>query len=203
MSITSINTLKASGSSPDAIRLPLRFNPDALREDLERVPKDRWIRHFVPDNYEGDWSGVALRGPANVTHPIQELFANPGTEAWENTGLYNECPYFAEVMSEFQCELLSVRLLRLGPGSIIKEHVDHSLSLEDGEARLHVPVQTNTDIEFWLNNKLIPLKAGETWCLNVNLPHRVVNNSAEYRVHLVIDCEVNDWLMSQVGVRID
>jgi hypothetical protein len=106
-------------------------------------------------------------------------------------------------MSAFQCELLSVRLLRLGPGSIIKEHVDHSLSLEDGEARLHVPVQTNTDIEFWLNNKLIPLKAGETWCLNVNLPHRVVNNSAEYRVHLVIDCEVNDWLMSQVGVRID
>jgi hypothetical protein len=187
--------------SADAIRLPLRFDPQALRADLERIADERWIRHFVTDNYEGDWSGVALRGPANVTHPIQELFANPGTEAWENTSLYDECPYFAEVMSAFQCDLLSVRLLRLGPGSIIKEHVDHSLSLEDAEVRLHVPVQTNADIKFWVNDKLIPLRPGETWYLNVNRPHRVENNSNEYRVHLVLDCAINSWMREQVGIE--
>jgi len=192
-------TEQTTVNDADAIQLPLRFDPSALQTDLARIPEDRWIRHFVTDNYEGDWSGVALRGPANVTHPIQELFANPGTEAWANTSLYDECPYFAEVMSAFQCNLLSVRLLRLGPGSIIREHVDHSLSLEDAEARLHVPVQTNVDIKFWLNDKLVPLQAGETWYLNVNRPHRVENNSDENRVHLVLDCEINAWLMEQVG----
>ena len=54
----------------------------SLREDLERIPADRWIAHFVKENYDGDWSGAALRGPADVTHPIQQLFANPGTENW-------------------------------------------------------------------------------------------------------------------------
>ena len=158
--------------------------------------------HFVTDNYEGDWSGAALRGPANVTHPIQELFANPGTEDWANTSLYDECPYFAEVMSRFRCNLLSVRLLRLGPSSIIKEHVDHSLSLEDAELRLHVPVQTSADIKFWLNDKLIPLQAGETWYLNVNRPHRVENNGDQYRVHLVLDCEINPWLKKLAGIAV-
>ena len=202
MSIQSHQSLPASVVDADTIQLPLRFDPASLREDLAHVPEERWIRHFVKDNYEGDWSGVALRGPAGATHPIIQLSANPGTEAWENTDLYETCPYFAEVMTAFQCPLLSVRLLRLGPGSVIKEHVDHSLSLEDGEARLHVPVQTNADIKFWLNDKLVPLKVGETWYLNVNLPHRVENNSAEYRVHLVIDCEVNAWLMEQVVTRV-
>jgi hypothetical protein len=201
MSTTNDQSLQAPGRGADAIPLALRFDPSALSRDLARIPNERWILHFVTDNYEGDWSGVALRGPANVTHPIQELFANPGTEAWENTSLYHECPYFAEVMSAFKCNLLSVRLLRLGPGSIIKEHVDHSLSLEDAEVRLHVPVQTNADIKFWLNGNLIPLQAGETWYLNVNRPHRVENNSEEYRVHLVLDCEINSWLMDQLGIR--
>jgi hypothetical protein len=192
--------MQSPGRYSDAIRLPLRFDSGALLEDLDRVPKDRWIGHFVKENYAGDWSGVALRGPANATHPIQELFANPGTEAWANTSLYDECPYFAKVMAAFQCKLLSVRLLRLGPGAVIKEHVDHSLSFEDTEVRLHVPVQTNADILFWLNGDLISLRAGETWYLNVNQPHRLENNSSEYRVHLVLDCEINPWLKQQAGI---
>ena len=102
-------------------------------------------------------------------------------------------------MSTFQCNLLSVRLLRLVSGEFIKEHVDHSLAIEDGEVRLHVPVQTNAAIQFWLNGKLIPLHAGDTWYLNVNLPNRVENNSSETRVHLVLDCEVNAWLIEQMG----
>jgi len=35
---------------------------------------------------------------------------------------------------------------------------------------------------------------GEAWYLNFDLVHRVENNGAEERVHLVIDCVVNDWL---------
>lgn len=192
--------MQAAAKDTDAIRLRLRFDPDALRQDLARIADDRWIEHFVKDNYEGDWSGVALRGPAKVTHPIQQLFANPGTTEWANTDLHRACPYFAEVMSAFQCDLLSVRLLRLAPGSIIREHVDHSLSFDDGEVRIHVPVATNDRISFWLNNRVVPLGAGETWYLNVNLPHRVENASDEYRVHLVLDCVVNDWLKQQAGI---
>jgi len=43
----------------DAIKLRLHFDPIALQQDLDRIADDRWIEHFVKDNYEGDWSGVA------------------------------------------------------------------------------------------------------------------------------------------------
>lgn len=59
-------------------------------------------------------------------------------------------------------------------------------------------MQTSADIRFWLDGELIPLRTGETWYLNVNRPHRVENNGNEYRVHLVLDCVINEWLREQV-----
>ena len=35
---------------------------------------------------------------------------------------------------------------------------------------------------------------GECWYVNVNLKHWVENQSATDRIHLVIDCVVDDWL---------
>ena len=179
-----------------SLQLPLYFDAEALAADLTRVEADEWISHFNTGNYSGDWSGVALRGPAGATHPIQSLFATPGTKDWEDAELLQSCDYFRQVLSRFECPLQSVRLLRLGPGAMIKKHVDHSLSLEDGEVRLHIPVRTSPDVEFYLDGARLGLEVGQTWYLNVNLPHRVTNGGTEYRVHMVLDCEVNDWLRS-------
>lgn len=178
----------------ESLRLPLDFDPQALRVDLGRIPPDRWIPHFNTSGYEGEWSGVALRGPADATHPILSLVSHPGIKEWKNADLLEACPYFTQVLSRFECPLLSVRLLSLAPGAVIKEHTDHSLSLEDEELRLHVPIVTSPQVEFMLNGIRVHLDAGETWYLNVNLPHSVSNKGSDPRVHLVADCVVNDWL---------
>ena len=68
------------------------------------------------------------------------------------------------------------------------------LAFEKGEARLHFPVITNPDIEFYCENERIFLQEGECWYLNANLPHRVSNPSNNDRIHLVVDCTVSDWL---------
>ena len=178
----------------ESLRLALDFDPCELQTDLARIPSDRWIAHFNKRDYEGDWSAVGLRGPAGATHPVQAIFATPGIKDWANTDLLDICPYFAEVLSRFECPLQSVRLLRLAPNAVIKQHTDHSLSLEDGELRMHVPVQTNSGVEFILNDKRLTLQEGETWYLNVNLPHSLVNRGSAHRVHLIADCTVNAWL---------
>jgi hypothetical protein len=88
--------------------------------------------------------------------------------------------------------------MRLRAHSEIKQHSDHELSLEDGEARLHIPIVTNDDVRFFLDEELIPMREGECWYLNLTLPHRVTNASSEDRIHLVIDCVVNDWLRNEL-----
>ena len=66
---------------------------------------------------------------------------------------------------------------------------------QDGVGRVHIPVITNPEVEFFLQGELIDMRPGEAWYLNFNLPHRVENRSSEARVHLVVDCIVNDWFL--------
>src|SRR5262249_11699756 len=53
---------------------------------------------------------------------------------------------------------------------------------------------TDADVAFFVDGGRVPMEAGECWYLNVNLPHRVDNRSQTDRIHLVIDCVVDDWL---------
>jgi hypothetical protein len=108
-------------------------------------------------------------------------------------------PYFREVLASFRCPLKSVRLLKLGPGASIREHRDYDLGLDDGEARVHVPVAPNPSVEFLLDGRRVVMNVGEAWHLELNRRHSVRNRGASARVHLVIDCVADDWFRSQLS----
>jgi hypothetical protein len=150
------------------------------------------VPHFNDRIYEGEWSGVALR---SVGGRPATLYPDPtATGAFADTELLGRCPYYREMLESFRCPTTAVRLLRLKAGSNIREHRDYKLGYEDGEVRLHVPIVTSPDVTFYLDGRPVPMQVGECWYVNVNLPHRVDNRSRTDRIHLVIDCVVNDWL---------
>ena len=84
--------------------------------------------------------------------------------------------------------------MKLHAGAEIREHRDHDLCFEDGEVRFHVPVVSSPDVYFYLDGERVVMDEGECWYLNLSLPHRVLNQGATDRVHLVIDCKVNAWV---------
>lgn len=178
----------------DRVKLPLYFKPEKLLENLARLQNTQWTEHFVKQNYEGDWSAIPLRSPIGETHPIRMIYSDPACREFVDTPFLKICPYFQEVLSAFQCRLGAVRLMKLAPNSVIKEHADFDLSFEDGMIRLHIPVKTNPGVEFYLNGERVLMEAGECWYLRLSDPHRAVNNSPENRVHLVIDAVVNNWV---------
>ena len=90
---------------------------------------------------------------------------------------------------------LRSRLLRLGTQARIREHTDFNLGYEDDEIRVHIPVATNPQVEFYLNGSRVQMNAGECWYLNFNLPHRLYNGGTTGPAcTLVIDCSVNAWV---------
>jgi hypothetical protein len=180
---------------PDRLQLPLSFDPVRLRRDLEVLSATPWTAHFVRQNYEGDWSVIPLRCMAGETHPIRMIYSDPTATVFQDTPLLEACPYFQAVIAAFACEVRSVRLMRLTPGSIIKEHTDLDLGVESGTARIHIPVTTNPDVEFLLNRRRVVMREGEAWYLRLGDPHAVANRGANDRVHLVLDLIANDWLM--------
>jgi hypothetical protein len=174
------------------IRLPLHFDPTALRADVDSLAAEDWIPHFNTSYYEGEWSGVALRSLGGIS---RQIYPDPNpTGSWEDTEILAHCPALAHTVDAFDCEKLSVRLLRLGPAASVREHTDYNLGFDDGEVRFHVPVTTNPQAEFLLERRPIPMQPGETWYVDFNLKYSVANHGAEPRVHLLVDCVVNDWI---------
>lgn len=172
-------------------KLPFVFDPQKLKNDLKKFAASDWTPHFNTQYYEGDWSGIALRATPDAK--LGGLYSDPMAKEFVNTEHLAACGYLPEVLKTFECEMESARLLRLGAQAKIREHRDYKMSLEDGIARVHIPVQTNPQVEFFLDQKTVPMNEGEVWYLNLNLPHSVVNHGENERVHLVLDCVVNDW----------
>lgn len=183
-----------STANDAALRLPLSFDVGPLVRDVEALGPEDWTRHFNTAYYEGSWSGVPLIGPAGETHPIRQLHPDPSSSESAPTEILGRCPNIAAVLERFECRIRSARLLRLAVGSVIREHTDHNLALEDGELRLHLPIATNPGVTFVVAGSRIDMQPGELWYTNVNLPHRVSNEGERDRVHLVLDCVVDDWV---------
>jgi hypothetical protein len=184
---------------PDRLRLPLAFDAAQMAAEVAQIADADWIAHFVADNYEGDWSILPLRCKRGATHPILMAVSDPSATAFEDTPWLARSPYLAEVLGAFACPLLSVRLMRLDPGSRIKPHADHDLDAKLGQARLHVPITSNPDVRFWLNGTQAVMQPGETWYLRLSDTHSIDNPGISTRVHLVIDCKVDAWLAAMLA----
>lgn len=171
------------------MRLPFQFEADRLQQESGSL-NSKWIAHFNAAHYEGEWSALPLRSVGgSMTHVVP---ATDASQVFMDTELMAQCPYIKSIMELLPGEKKAIRLLKLEPGAVIKEHRDHDLCYEQGEARIHIPVTTNPQVEFYLEGERIIMKEGECWYLNFNLPHRIVNGGTADRVHLVIDCLVND-----------
>jgi len=177
-----------------SFKLSFTFDIGRLQDDLDHVLQSNWIAHFNTTNYSGNWSGLALRAPGGEESSI---YPDPfASKEYSNTPLLQSCPYIQTVIESFQCPVLSVRFLRMEPATEIKPHRDHTLSFEDGEVRLHIPIITNELVEFISDGDRLDMKEGDCWYVNASLTHSVANRGTEDRIHLVIDCKVNGWLRS-------
>ncbi len=182
-----------------AARLPLHYDPAGLQEDYARIGAAEWVAHFNTTYFQGDWSGVSLHGKAGGAGGNNALLVGRDATDYDASGMQERCPHLHAVIQSFHCPLRAVRLLKLSVGSVIREHRDYDLGYDQGEVRIHVPVITNPQVEFYLNNKRIIMNPGECWYLDLNQPHRVYNRGSTDRIHLVIDCVLNDWLRDLIA----
>lgn len=170
---------------PRAVLLESGYDADALRSEVEAVPRHLWAPIVSHRNLA--WYGVALRSADG----------DPSTmgygESCVDTPLMDAMPETRSVVGDVGDELLRVRLLALQPGADIGTHVDEPAG-ERKEARLHLPITTNPEASFSVEGEEVTMGAGELWWFNVGLPHSARNRGDSPRVHLVIDCVHGVWL---------
>ena len=179
------------------LHLPIHFDSLRMQEEVTALADPQWKEHYNKSQYKGDWSVIALHavdGIAGNIYSIHASAAGAKMSRYKNTIFMEQCPYLQTVMDYFQCEKTTVRLMKLNAGAVILPHQDTDMNFEAGEVRFHIPIQTNEQVAFYIEEERIPMKAGECWYLNLSQTHRVSNNGTIDRVHLVLDGIVNDWV---------
>ncbi len=178
-------------------KLSLSFDAAPIKAGLHAIGGD-WRPHMNTFHYTGSWDVLALRSPGGEDKNIVPELLGKHSEYLDTIYMVHFPPVKA-LIARLKCPVMSARFLNLKAGAVIKQHRDNDLAFEKGEARLHFPVITNPRVEFYCEDDRIILQEGQCWYLNANLPHRVSNNGDEDRIHLVIDCKVNDWLKDVIN----
>lgn len=172
-------------------KLPVTLPLSDIQAEVSALPSD-WKDHLNTAHYRGNWTVLSLRAPGgNPEHVVADRM---GSGSYADTPLMARTPALRKFLDSLPFPLWSVRLMRLAPGSLIKEHRDPDLSLEQGEARLHIPLFTHDGVEFFVDGDQVRMREGECWYINANLPHRVANSGPGDRIHLVVDGPVTPEL---------
>ena len=183
---------------PPALRLNFHFVPFQLKEELKKIKSSEWINHYRKSHYDGDWAIAPLRSVKGHDQIIYATPSNGQKDFYQDTSILKRCPYFQKVLSKFECHINAARLMNLKASAKILEHTDDMGDTTQREVRIHIPIQTNEQVAFYINHSLITMKEGSVWVGDFSLPHSVENNGSNDRIHLVLDCIPNPWLAKQV-----
>jgi hypothetical protein len=86
----------------------------------------------------------------------------------------------------------------LSPGAVLHPHRDLTGASSNARLRFHVPVITNDGIFFNVSKQRVVMEPGDLWALDTSFLHSVENRSAQTRVHIVIECGINEKVLSHL-----
>lgn len=182
----------------DSIRLPFTFDVEKMLAEAQALQNDQYEYYKV----------LSLRAPAHLVDtslpypPPATDYADGSWTDWMNTSYLEKSPYLNSIVDTFSqyTTVNLVRLLFLAPNSIVKEHTDPTLAIEEEKSmiRLTIPIATNEGVSFILNDNEVPMQMGECWYLRLTDPHRVNNNGATDRINLTIDVIPNATIIDMI-----
>lgn len=174
-----------------AVRLPRTYDVELLQRDLQ-VLRDVPRAPQPGPYHKGDWTGIALHSMGGK----QSVFPSaPGTEHYQETEELQRTPYFKQILDDLKCPKEVVRILFLPPGVTIGEHFDFHTSFQFGLLRLHIPIITNPHVFFMIGGERMAWREGELWYGDFSKVHSVRNDGDTIRVHMVMDVQINDFVL--------
>ncbi len=167
------------------------YDVDRLQRDYIAVSSRVGSERQPGPYHDGNWQGISLHSQGGQASAKAGC---AGLEPYQAMAVLQYAPYFREII-ETPWPKQVVRLLSLPPGGVIRSHFDYDTNLQYGLIRLHVPIITHPDVEFFLDEERCRWPPGELWYGDFTRPHRVVNASPITRIHLVMDVEITDELL--------
>ena len=178
--------LKVGLLNLELIKHPELWNANKYRTTFENTPHgevdDIWIRYAEEDKTTDEKKLLPVQnGSGSIWYPASKVL----TEVQ---------PLVLDLMAHVKgYELARVVITRVKPGAKIIPHADNLgdyVHLGD-IARYHIVLQGFSGSMFHCGGEEVNMQTGEIWWFNAHEVHEVINNSANDRLHLIVD--VRSW----------
>jgi len=157
-------------------RLPVRFDAERLRSEVEALPAGAWSRH--PKEHAGNTAARLITAGGGDNDAV--------SGEMKPTAALAACPYVCQVLASFDTIWSRSRFMKIEGGASVPQHSDINYHWFH-RVRVHVPVITRPEVRFFCGGESVHMAAGEAWVFDNWREHRVENPADEARVHLVAD----------------
>ena len=163
-------------------RKPHLWNRKKVRTTFENTPHsqvdDIWIR-FSDDSLVADKTDTSkvMGDPNSIFHPA--YFELPEV-----------VPLIVDLMRATRAHAVDrVIITRLKPGCRILPHTDDQGSYvnDPTRGRFHIVIQGLPGSLYRTGEETVCMVTGEAWAFNALVEHEVQNNSADDRIHMLVD----------------
>lgn len=184
----------ASGVNVMPLMLAINRRPELWKEDT-------FLRHY-PQGPFGETESIMLRFPKIADfskdksgRKMEKYKANmlPGYDQHESIDyppfklLTEARPIVFALMNTVAGERLGrIMINKISPGGRIFPHAD-TLVHADYYSRFHVVLQSQPGVVFRCGDEQVYMAPSEVWWFRNSEEHEVINNSADDRIHMVID----------------
>ena len=177
----------ATGVDVTPLQLAISRRPELWKEDT-------YLRDYPQGPFK-DIESILLRFPTKGGVEGTEAVQNPESkfDQHENVDyppyklLHEARPIVMSLMTRVNGERLGrVIINKIRPGGVIFPHAD-SKDHADYYSRFHVVLKSQPGVYFRCVDESIHMATGEVWWFNNGLEHEVKNNSADERIHLIVD----------------
>jgi len=179
--------LLAQGVDVTPLLLAIRRRPDLWKEDT-------YLRDYPQGPFK-QIESIMLRFPVKSVHETEEELRNHLStyDQHENVDypayklLTEARPIVMSLMARVGGERLGrVMINKIAPGGVIFPHVD-TKSHTDYYSRFHVVLQSQPGVYFRAGEETTYMAPGEVWWFDNAQEHEVINNSADDRIHMIVD----------------
>ncbi len=168
------------------------FDPAVILNQIQRQADlwkaDTYLRDY-PQGPFGDTETIFLRFPPASVTELERGQKDQHECVWMDGALHLPAAHglVFSLMAKVEGERLGrVMINKLRPGGRIYPHADTPVHADYWD-RYHLVLQSGPGCNFRCGAETVHMAAGSVWWFQNAIEHEVVNNSADDRIHLIVD----------------
>lgn len=178
-------------ASPNKTKTIRELGPvdiSSIREDILNLPKEIWEvkDHDKPNKFKelGRTEHIVFKFIRDYDNHLDNFFY-PIWDEWKSR-LEPILETATKPYGYRDGDFSRIMLAKLPAGGKIHLHIDPYKS-SNYTHKIHIPIQTNPDVEFWINRKRYHLLEGNAYEVNNKALHGGMNRGETDRINLIIE----------------